>query len=489
MNDARVLKEAHSLGNAGHHVEIVALLDKKTVVLEQHEFFSIKRLALNPIHIRLIRLFSNPINALRGFFSKPKQALPEVKVYKPLFLRKLKRQVSEFREKYVNREALKAAKWYEQVPLFFALFFAFIVMKLIRLTRIIRRLYFKLKRQIKLGIIGISRTLIQKPLRFILLPYHKYFVYYDFYKKAVAYSLENKVDVVHCHDLNTLKIGIEIKKRTGAKLVYDSHELYLHKNRLVPASKFKVNYLKKLEAEGMKIADKVITVGDCIAEWMGNEYKVEKPEVVINAPEFRLAERSDEIDLRKIIGVPDHLTLMVYSGSITFNRGVENIIRAVAKVPEVYFVMMGFSTDQFKQSLVDLIKEEQVGDRVSFFGPVAHNEVSTFLSSADFGVAPIMNICLSYYYCAPNKLFEFVQASLPVLASNFPEMSKVVNDYNIGFTFDPADVADIAAAISKMISDKASQSVFRKNTAKAAVRFQWKNEEQKLLDIYTKIAL
>lgn len=488
LNDARVLKEAQSLGKAGHEVEIVALLDKKTKALEQHEFFSIKRLALNPIHIRLIRLFSNPFNAIQKLLSKPKKVIPTVTVPKPPFLRRLKRQVTDYREKYVNREGVKNAEWYLKIPLFFSLLIAFIILKLIRLIRIIRSVFLKIKRKIKLLLIALSRSLIQQPLRYLLLPYHKYFVYYDFYKKAIKYSLKYPAEVSHCHDLNTLKIGIKLKQKMGVKLVYDSHELYLHKNRLTPASKFKQRYLRKIESKGMAISDCVITVGDCIAEWLGNEYKTQIPQVVINAPEYRIAERIEDIDLSKIIGIPNHLNLMVYSGSITFNRGIENIIKAVAKVPDVYFVMMGFGTDQFKQMLIDLIQAENVADRISFFGPVAHQEVSTYLSSADFGVAPIMNICLSYYYCAPNKLFEFVQASLPVLASDFPEMSKVVNDYKIGLTFNPADVEDIAESIRTIISDKELQAKFKANTAKAAKRFQWKNEEQKLIDIYTKIA-
>lgn len=488
LNDARVLKEATSLGNFGHEVEIVAILDKKTEPFEKHELFSIHRIKLNPLHIRLIRLFSNPLNAIRSLLGKPKKHIPKVRVRRPSFLGRMKRSVAAFRAQYVNREAITKMSWYQKPFIFSLLILAYLVLRIIRVVYVFKRLYYRLKRQLKLGVIAFSRAIIQKPLRFLLLPYHKYFVYYDFYQRAVKRGVEHPTDVVHCHDLNTLKIGVKLKRETRCRLVYDSHELYRHKNRMHKVGRFKNWYLKRIEVEGMKLSDRVITVGECIADWLAKEYTTRKPEVVLNTPELRLASRNENCDLRKLLNVPSSSHLMVYSGSITFNRGVENIIRAVVKVPNLYFVMMGFSTDVFKQSLVDLIAKEQVGNRVSFYGPVPHNEVSTYLASADFGAAPIMNICLSYYFCSPNKLFEFVQASLPVIASNFPEMSKVVEDYEIGYTFDPADVDDIANCITKMISNKPQQDIFRANTKNAALRFQWKNEEVKLEKIYKELA-
>lgn len=322
------------------------------------------------------------------------------------------------------------------------------------------------------------------------MPFHKYFTYLDFYKQAMTLSLKDKVDIVHCHDLNTLKIGIDLKAKTGCKLVYDSHELYLHKNRLDSVGSFKKMLLTRIESKGMKSADLVITVGYKIADWLAKEYKSETPTVILNAPGLRKIDAdsaSSEKSLRRALQIPEGQKLMVYSGGITFNRGLENILKAVAQVPEIHFVMMGFGSETYLDSLRSLISEYNIESRVDFFGPVEHYEVPQYLSSADFGVAPIINICLSYYYCSPNKLFEFIQARLPVISSNFPEMQRVVDEYEIGFTFDPEDVSEIVSAISEMISDNQRRLMYKANTDKAAERYNWDIESESLLSHYTKL--
>ena len=68
---------------------------------------------------------------------------------------------------------------------------------------------------------------------------------------------------------------------------------------------------------------------------------------------------------------------------------------------------------------------EKVGDRFRIFGPVPHEQVTSITQQADLGIAPIQNVCLSYYYCAPNKVFEYLLGGIPVIGSNFPELKKM----------------------------------------------------------------
>jgi len=460
LNDARVLKEAFSVSEMGHEVEIVAFLDKKTTPFERKsEAVTIRRIAINALHLRILRAFSNP-------FAQQEKTPDGGKKAKS-----------------------KIAGWlgpYRQNPLVRAL--AFLFGGLFFLVYKASTAFTALFRKVGSFVMRVLRYVLHRPIKFLLMPYHKFFVYYDFYKQGVKIGIDDPADVVHCHDLNTLKIGTTLKKRVGSKLVYDSHELYLHKNRIVQPGRFKKRVMRRIEAAGMKAADKVITVGGCIADWMANEYGAPTPEVVLNTPGYREDEPDMSKSLRAALGLNSDQWLMVYSGGITFNRGLENIIEAVAQVDELQFVMMGYGTEAYLDSIKKLITTHKVEERVHFFGPVEHHEVSSYLSSADFGIAPILNVCLSYYYCSPNKLFEFVQARLPVLASNFPEMEKVVEDYDIGLTFEPSDVSDIVKTIQQMIADKGKMQYYRQNTEKAAHAFNWENESQKLKTIYKELA-
>jgi glycosyltransferase involved in cell wall biosynthesis len=499
-NDARVLKEAKTLAEAGHDVEIVAFLDKKTVPEEQREGFRIKRLKLNPIHLRVIRFFGNPILYLTGRHRTASGQSEETKGRSGIFGRlqdgverwdkKVGARVSTKHQVTLHNDSITHPESREQVlhlakssPTFLLQLLSFAIGYLpLKGIIVTRNLLVKV-------LTMLVRFFVQKPLRWILLPYHKYFTYYNFYKNALKYSRSSPCEVYHCHDLNTLKIGIELKKEQGSKLVYDSHELYLHKNRAKKPGARKLRMLVKIETEGMKLADAVITVGACIAEWLANEYQSRNPYVIHNAPAFReQVETDQELNLRKELNIKSGEFLLVYSGSITINRGLEQVIEATSRIENLRFVMMGYGKEDYLASLNKLISKFKAEEKIQFFGPVPHQEVSSYLSSADCGIAPIMNICLSYYYCAPNKLFEFIQARLPILASNFPEMEKVVNDFNLGLTFDPSDPDNIETVIREMMNNPQRRKEFQSNTHSAAKAYNWKVEEEKLVNMYSKLA-
>jgi len=508
-NDARVLKESATLVRAGFEVEVIAFLDTKTVPSETREGVQITRLRTNPINQRLIRILGNPLYYRPKWMrrevriprsTKPKtRKRPELNRKVKAFLRKLRlRAFAHLGVSYDNMEQAKSELVKNAVSLFFRAPFlmtqlAFIYLASFtlgisyRLMRRLRRMVSlrRMKRNLKNRIMWTSRNVIQDPIRWLLRPAHRYFVYFDFFRQAKQYSLEHPADIYHCHDLNTLYIGMVLKRKHQAKLIYDSHELYLHKNRLVPAGRFKTWILTWIETRGMAASDRVITVGECIADWMAKEYHAPKPAVIINAPHERDAKAlSSDVSLRKALNVKDSDFLLIYSGGITFNRGLENLIKAVNQIDDLHFVLLGYGSDVYMSSLRALIQSEKAEDKVSFFGPVPHNEVASYLASADCGIAPIMNICLSYYYCSPNKLFEYVQARLPVIASDFPEMQRVVNESEIGFTFDPEDIESIKSTIRRMMDNPEDRLRFKQNTQKAAEKYRWAVEEKKLEDIY-----
>ncbi len=147
-------------------------------------------------------------------------------------------------------------------------------------------------------------------------------------------------------------------------------------------------------------------------------------------------------------------------------------------------VLMGYAVSNWPAVLRRLIREEGLMDRVYFFGPVAPEEVTWYAASADIGVIAIRNVSLSFYYCSPNKLFECIAAGLPVVGSNFPDMKKVIEGYNVGVTCDPDDPRDIADAIEYILSDESRYEEMRKNALEAAKVFNWENESKKLLTLY-----
>ncbi len=327
-------------------------------------------------------------------------------------------------------------------------------------------------------------------IKFITNLINKYFSYKGFYidaKKKIK-SLSLTPNIIHAHDLNMLPLGKKIKRTYKSKLIYDSHELYVYRNKpyITP------NWFKKLETgverRNIKHADKVITVSQSIVEHLQKTYKIDTPELIMNAPSKKSKqELSPKNNFRTLLNVSDDKKILIYSGAISFNRGLDKIIEALKNIPNAYLIYLGRGNENFKMYLAETAKLNQVDNRFTMYGPVKPYEVTSFVQSADIGVAPIENVCLSYYYCAPNKVFEYIQGGIPVVASNFPDLKMVVEDNKIGTTFNPDSPLDIAEKINTILNDDELLRLFKSNTHNLKDKYKWENEQTKLLALYKEL--
>ena len=145
---------------------------------------------------------------------------------------------------------------------------------------------------------------------------------------------------------------------------------------------------------------------------------------------------------------------------------------------------MGYGDSQLLEELEKIASKNGLSDRFSVYGPVPSELVPQFTSSADVGVAPIMNSCLSYYLCSPNKVFEYMHAGIPVVASDFPELRKVVMGQNIGYVFNPEEPQDIARSIRKVLDVDGTRNQLRLNSMRSSRKYNWGLESRKLQGFY-----
>ena len=149
---------------------------------------------------------------------------------------------------------------------------------------------------------------------------------------------------------------------------------------------------------------------------------------------------------------------------------------------------MGWGLGVEEGELKDLVKQLGIDDRVIFAPPVAPEDVVSYISSAQIGVVLFRNVSLNHYYIAPNKLWESMNAGLPVVSSNFPVLKAIVEGYHFGRTCNPEDPEDIASAINWVLSDKKRYDEMRQNALEAAKIFNWENESKKLLEVYRNLS-
>ncbi len=316
------------------------------------------------------------------------------------------------------------------------------------------------------------------------------------YQPFLKTLVNEKADVYHAHDLDTLLVSYQASQINKSKLVYDSHEIYLETRKsalkyllakkdyqgLLVGLLITLNFIF-FERQLIKRADRVITVNESIAGFMRKKYNLkEKPLVLMNCSELNDIKSSKLLHSK--LGIARNKKIILFQGLLSPGRGLKEAIEAMkyVKNEEVVLVFMGHGL--LKNELEEFIDRFKLNNRVFITKSVPPKELPNRISSADLGIIPYKNISLNNYYSTPNKIFEYLVAGIPFIASDFPELSKFVNQ-GVGYTFDPENPKDIANAINKIFSNERKLNEM-KNKARmlAKNRYNWGIESKKLLGVY-----
>ena len=133
-----------------------------------------------------------------------------------------------------------------------------------------------------------------------------------------------------------------------------------------------------------------------------------------------------------------------------------------------------------KQMTVDL----HIEDRVRFFPRMPYSQMMSYTQLAELGFVLDKDTNLNYRFCLPNKLFDFIQAGVPVVASHLVEIEKIIKKYHIGLFIPDHDPKTIAETIRKGLDDVVSRAIWQQGLSKAAEDLCWENEQQTLIEIY-----
>lgn len=288
-----------------------------------------------------------------------------------------------------------------------------------------------------------------------------------------------RADVYHAHDLDTLLASYLASKLTGAKLVYDAHELMVEESAVQGRPLTRTMWWL-LESLLIGRADVVFTVNPSIAAELQKRYTIAPPQVLINCPQYRKTERTQK--LRELLGIGPSKATILHLGGLLPGAGLEALVQAMSWVANGVLVFLGGGPA--KSYLQNLVSSKGCEERVKFLDPVPLEMVHEYAASADVGLAVVKNSGLSYYLSLPNKIFEYMMAGVPIVASDFPERGKIVRENHIGLAVDPSNPRAIAEAIDLLLKDRDLHRQMVENCRKSARRYNWEREAQKLLAIY-----
>ena len=175
----------------------------------------------------------------------------------------------------------------------------------------------------------------------------------------------------------------------------------------------------------------------------------------------------------------------MYQGTLNTGRGIYQVLDALVFLDGVLFMIVGDGYDL--KNIKKHTAELKITDKVKFIGQVPLEKLPAYTSQADLGLVLEESLGLSYLYSLPNKLFDFIHAGVPVLASPLVEIKKIYEKYEIGEMIENYDPKHIAGKINIMLSNNDKKALWKENLKKAAEEYCWENEERELEKIYEEV--
>ncbi len=285
----------------------------------------------------------------------------------------------------------------------------------------------------------------------------------EIYKEACRLNC----DIYHFHDPELLPYGLRLK-RLGKKVIFDSHEdvpaQIVDKSWIPEILRVAVsNIYRAYESHVVKHLDAVVAATPHIAEQFKTRCK--KVEVVNNYPKL------DDILFQKT-PFSERDPIICYAGGISEVRGEKIMVEAMEKVCG-------------KLILAGDHEKCKLGERVEYVGKISRGEVNELYGASRAGIV-VYQPAKNHTESQPIKLFEFMAAGLPVVASDFPLWKEFIEGNDCGICVNPSDFIGVGKACSKLLDNPEEAQRMGLNGYKAVTeKYNWKTEERNLITLYS----
>ena len=302
--------------------------------------------------------------------------------------------------------------------------------------------------------------------------------YAEYNIRLFFFLLFHRANLLLSNDLDTALPNFFISKLKGIKMIYDSHEYFTETPELVNRPRVQKVW-KCIEGFVVPRLPEMITVCDSIANLFQQKYGL-KCNVIRNIPpRAALPPKGD----KESLGLPVDKHLLVLQGSgINIQRGAEELVEAMRYLDDCFLMVIGGG--DVLPVLKQMVDDWHLKERVRFLPRMSYGKMMAYTQLAELGFVLDKDTNLNYRYCLPNKLFDFIQAGVPIVASHLVEIEKIIKKYDIGLFIPDHDPQSIAATIREGLSDAESRERWSKGLAVAAEELCWENEQQTLMEVY-----
>lgn len=297
--------------------------------------------------------------------------------------------------------------------------------------------------------------------------------YAEFNLRLFFVLLFYKKDVLLANDLDTLLPNYLISKLQIKKLVYDSHELFSEIPELVNKP-FTKKVWRSLERRVLPKLKNTYTVSNSIADYYDKKHQT-KFKVIRNLPLMIKTISKGNFSF-------DHKgeKIILYQGAINIGRGLELIINTMPFISNCILVIIG--NGDIIKNLKSYVKNINLVKKVRFLESLTPNELQKITPLANIGISIEEDLGLNYRFSLPNKIFDYINAEVPILVSNLPEMRKIIDTHKVGEIVKERSPQKLALQIKELLKKDYSEEL-----KKAKKELIWENQEEELLAIFRNI--
>jgi glycosyltransferase involved in cell wall biosynthesis len=295
--------------------------------------------------------------------------------------------------------------------------------------------------------------------------------------RFVKIALTHRADIVHFHDPDLLLAGLLIKAITGKPVIYDCHELYrqaIQEKRWIPKM---IRSAVGFGFEKIELAlSKHLTV------------IIASPVQYTNFPQATLVKNYPGLEIFDLRREPARNSFqLAYLGTMSIDRGLTDLIEACHFLDRktVRVVLMGHFTDKATEQAIDTLKTKYgLNGSVQYLGVVPYEKGLDFLAQSAIGVIPF-RVTPALELAIPTKLFEYMACALPIVATDLPSITPVIEEADCGLVVPPENPKAFAEAIEYLLDNPQEAHRMGENGRRAVIQtYNWHSEANNLLKLY-----
>lgn len=302
-------------------------------------------------------------------------------------------------------------------------------------------------------------------------------LFYSFFMLRLFFKLLfKKADLLYANDLDTLWPNYLVARLKKIPLIYDSHELFCDVPEL-QHTPFKRRLWQRLEGSIVPELKHCITVNDSIARIFSEKYKV--PFTVVKNIPVTVSNFKPKTKLALNLPVNKKIILLQGAG-INIDRGAEELVTAMKWVDQALLLIIG-SGDCWPL-LRAQVTNLGLSEKVQLIDKLPKAELMHYTCNADLGMSIDKNTNPNYYNSLPNKVFDYLHAGVPILASRLPEIEAIISRFEVGDFVENHDPRHIAEKLNELLTSP-KLAIYKANTAKVAEVLNWETEKEKLVEV------